>query len=277
MHRFTLRLYSCIAAALVVLVPAAASAQFRPQPVSDPATGETYHIEGSAGFWLPTAGIKVASEGLGQVGTNIDFKNDLGLQDQRLTQVQLVLRPAKKHKFRFEYIPILYDQSATLQKQIVFNGIKYTLGLQVNSTIDWKAYRFGYEYDFISHDRFFAGVVLEAKYTDLQVKLASPIDTEYAHAQAPIPAIGGIVRAYVVPNISITGELTGFMLGWIPESVRKTNDGHFADVNIYGTLNFTDNIGVQGGYRSFDVGYVVKTDSGTLTLRGLWFGVVARF
>jgi hypothetical protein len=34
---------------------------------------------------------------------------------------------------------------------------------------------------------------------------------------------------------------------------------------------------VQLGYRSLDVGYLVKTDTGSFVLRGLFFGVVARY
>jgi hypothetical protein len=78
----------------------------------------------------------------------------------------------------------------------------------------------------------------------------------------------------VVPNISITGELTGIK---IPDSISKEYKAHYADLDIYGTLNFTNYIGVQGGYRSFDVGYHVDSDTGAFILRGIYFGVVARY
>jgi hypothetical protein len=34
---------------------------------------------------------------------------------------------------------------------------------------------------------------------------------------------------------------------------------------------------VQAGYRSLDIGYAFQTDSGTFTLKGPYFGLVARF
>jgi hypothetical protein len=110
--------------------------------------------------------------------------------------------------------------------------------------------------------------------TDVKVQLDSPIATEFAHAEAPIPAIGGVGRVYVVPNISITGEVTGFKL---PQNLIQDAHAHYVDVDVYGTVNFTNNIGAQLGYRSLDVGYLVKTDSGVLKLKGLYFGVVARY
>jgi hypothetical protein len=269
--------YVCVAALstlFAALSARPASAQFASHQ-GDPATGEQYHIEFGAGFWNPTPAITLSSESLGILGTDIDFVNDLGIQQTRFPDLSLVLRPARKHKFRISYIPIKYTAQTTLTKDIIFNGIRYTVGLPVTSTLDWKAWRFGYEYDFISRDRGFAGVIAEAKYTDVTATIASAIDTEYTHAKAPIPALGGIVRVYVVPNISVTGEATGFKL---PGSLKQGDSGQYIDIDIYGTVNFTNNIGAQVGWRSLDVQYSVNTgDSGNFTLRGLYFGAVARF
>ena len=95
---------------------------------------------------------------------------------------------------------------------------------------------------------------------------------EFVHARAPIPAVGVIGRGYVAPNISITGEFTFFKL---PEI--QGNSGSYFDFDLYGTVNFTDNVGAQGGYRSFDVIYKVENDNGDLQLKGLYFGGVVRF
>jgi hypothetical protein len=262
-----------------VLFAAPAQAQFRPRPISEPPTGETYHIEGSAGLWFPTATMMVSSESLGIKGTTIDFKTDLGLQDKKFPDLRLVLSPSRRHKFRFEFIPIKYDQNGTIKRTIIFNGQRYDVGLPVHSVLDWRAYRLAYEFDFISNDRGFAGFVVEAKYTDVQVHLASTspavVVNEFARASAPIPAIGGIGRVYVVPNISITGEVTGFKL---PKDLVVGTSAHYVDFDLYGTVNFTNHIGAQVGYRSLDVGYIVDTDdTGTFKLKGIYFGVVARY
>ena len=268
------RLYIFAALTAAMLCDAPASAQYKPQPMNEPAGGETYHIEGGIGYWFPTADIVIASEGLGIPGTSIDFKHDLGLTDQHFPEMQLTLRPSRSQKLRFQYIPIGYDQSAVVHTAITFNGIRYPVGVPTNSTLDWKAYRFAYEYDFLVKNSGFAGFIVEAKYTDVQVNLAAPGLLEFAHARTPIPAIGGIGRFYIAPNISITGEVTGFEL---PDSIDKRYSAHYVDVDIYGTVNFTKNVGAQVGFRSLDVGYLVKTDTGSLTLKGLYFGAVLRY
>jgi hypothetical protein len=265
---------AALAAAALLCLAAPAAAQYKPRTLNDPATGEKYHIEGGADYWFPSADLVVSSEQLGIPGSQIDFKRDLGLNDQKFPSLQLQLRPARSHKFYLQYIPVTYTQTATLTQDIVFNGIRYRLGLPVNSTIDWKTYQIGYEYDFVVKNWGFVGFDLEAKYTDVQVQLASPIAVEFAHARGPIPALGGIARYYIVPNISITGQFTGFK---IPDSVSNQYNAHYVDVDIYGTLNLTNNFGVKGGYRSRDVGYLIKSDSGAFTLKGIYVGVVARY
>jgi hypothetical protein len=273
--RSAIRLYGMLFVALL-LTASPAAAQFRPRTISDPATGESYRIEGSAGFWNPSATMSISSEALGIGGTTIDFKKDLGLKDKRFGELHAVLKASRKHKFRFQYIPIKYAQQASVPRDIVFNGQLYRVGFPVNSSLEWKAYRFGYEYDFIVKDRGFGGFILDFKYTDVRASLASPVlaQAEFAHASAPIPALGGIVRVYVVPMVSLTFELTGIK---VPDSISKDFKAHYADLDIYGTVNVTNNIGAQLGYRSFDVGYLVKQDTGSFKLRGLYFGVVARY
>jgi hypothetical protein len=277
MNKSALRLFSWVAlAAALVFVAAPASAQYKPRTTSDPATGEKYHIEVGGDFWMPTAEMTVSSESLGIQGSQIDFRRDLGLTDQRFRALQVQLRPARSHKLRLQYIPVAYMQSATLSQRIVFNGIAYNVGVPVNSTLDWKTYQFGYEYDFVVKNSGFAGLILEAKYTDVQVSLVSPFASEFAHARAPIPAIGGIARYYVVPNIAITGEFTGFY--WPDKAVASiSGQAHYYDIDVYGTLNFTNNIGVKGGYRSRDVGYLINSDSGAFVMKGIYFGAVLRY
>jgi hypothetical protein len=257
-----------------------AAAQFTSRA---PALGEGYHIEGAAGFWNPSADMAISGESLGIPGDRINFKRDLGLTDQRFKELRLVLSPARKHKFRFQYIPMKYKQSTVVTRDlaagdncfgIIYLGLCYTLNLPVTSEISWKAFRFGYEYDFLTRDNWFVGFVADAKYTDVQAALVSPGVIAEGRARAPIPAIGGIFRSYLTPNVSITGEVTGVFL---PDRAIEDMKGHYFDVDFYGTYNFTRNVGAQIGYRSLDLGYTFENDIGDFDLRGLYFGIVARY
>jgi hypothetical protein len=272
------RFLSC-ALLLVLGTAVPASAQFKPRIVQETAVGDKFHIEGGFDFWMPAAELTVASSGSDELagipGTNISAKRDLGLADKNLPMFNLVFKGAQKHKLRVQFVPIKYEQSAILARTIDFNGQRYSVGLPVNSTLDFKALRLGYEYDFVIKSRGFAGFIIEDKQTDVRVDLATPlIKPQFAHASAPIPALGGIGRYWIVPRLNVTAEVTGFK---IPDSVDDRYNAHYVDLDIFGTLNATKNVGVRVGYRSLDMGYKFKEDTGAFTLKGMYVGVVARY
>jgi hypothetical protein len=264
------------AAALLLITAGPAVAQYQPRPLDDAPTGESYHIEGAIGMWFPTSDLSITSSGFGIGGSDINAQRDLGMpSNQHLPDFELILRPARRHKLRAQYIPIQLQGSTTLTRTLVFNGQSYTVGFPVSSTLDWHAARFNYEFDFVSNSRGFGGMILEAKYTDVTVQLNMPSFglTEFARARAPIPALGGIGRFYILPNLAITGEVTAFKL----PSIQDKYAGHYFDVDVYGTYNFTNNIGVKGGFRSLDMGYLIKQDTGAFTMYGAYFGAVLRY
>jgi len=271
-------LYRWAAACALTLVAVPASAQYHPRAVNELATGEQFHIEASAGWWHPTAEMTVKSDGFGIPGTIIDLKKDLGAEDKTIPELSLTLRPARSHKFRMQFVPINYEQTAAVKRTVVFNGIRYDVNIPVTSSVNWHAFRFGYEYDIVTRERGFAGFIVEAKYTDVRADLSAPtpagVQAEFAQARVPIPALGGIGRVYVVPAVSVTGELTIFKL---PDSVDSRFGGHYTDLDLYGTVNFNKYVGAMAGFRSLDMGYTIKTDTGSFTLRGLYFGGVVRY
>ena len=271
LRNVTIGVYTALAG---LVLPTAAHAQFTATPFSDPATGERYHIEASGAFWNPPPDIVIASESLGVAGTQINAVTDLGIQQQRIKEFRVVLRPGKKHKFRLNYIPMGYQASSTLRRDIVFNGIKYSVNLPVTTELSWNTWHLGYEYDFLYRDRWYAGVVVQAKVTDIQANLKAVVGTEFARARAPIPTIGGIGRVYVVPNISITSELSMFP---VPEGVNDQYRAHYVDFDLYGTVNFNDYVGAQLGWRSLDMRYVFESDRGDFKAKGLYFGGVVRY
>jgi hypothetical protein len=264
---------------LLLATASTATAQFRPRIIQETTVGDKYKIEGGVDFWFPTAELTIASGGSGALtgipGTEINAKRDLGLVDKNLPQLNLVLKAGRRHKLRMQFVPIKYEQTAVLSRQIDFNGQRYTVGLPVNSTLNWKALRLGYEYDFVVKSRGYGGFIIEDKQTDVRVDIATPlIKPQFAHAQAPIPALGGIARVWVAPRMNVTAEATGFK---IPDSIEGRYNAHYVDVDLYGTINATNNVGVKVGYRSLDLSYKFQEDIGAFTLKGVYVGAVVRY
>ena len=250
-----------------------ADAQYR--PASEAAIGEKYHIEGGFAFWDPDLTLIVSSEAIGIAGDDVDLVNDLGIDSKKLRTFNLVLRPATKHKFRFQYLPLKYEAEAIVPREFIFNGLRYRVGLPVNTSADLTTYRFGYEYDFLYFPRGYVGVLLDLKYTDVDVTLSSPIGTGFTRQVAPIPGAGVAGRGYLAKNVSVTGEVTYFR---IPNKLGKDEfGGRYLEYDFYGTVNFTQNVGAQVGYRSIHAEYFEDLDAGDLKFRGWYFGGVFRY
>lgn len=269
--RVSITLVVC-AAVLLWSVPA--SAQY---PVaSSRAVGEQYNIEGAISWWNPVPELIVSSESLGIPGDNIDLSRDLGILQKRLPEFRFVLRPATKHKFRLSYLPIKYSAETVIQREFVFNGQRYRIGLPVNTEADLTTWRFGYEFDFIYRSRGYLGVLLDLKYTNVDVVLESPIGTEFTSQVAPIPTIGVVGRGYVADGVSITGEVSFFK---VPEKLADQIDGggRYLDYDFYGTFNFNRYLGAQVGLKSIDVEYRKDLDAGILNFNSWYFGGVFRY
>ena len=260
-----------------VAAPSAADAQYRAPALSNEAIGERYHVELSGTFWNPTLFGFISSEQFGQAGSELDFIDDLGFLQKRFKDMRIVLRPAHKQRFRIQYTPIEYIGSTTLKRDVVYNGIKYAASLPVASEFGWKVWRFGYEYDAFYQSRGFVGVLLEARYTSFSSSLTSLSPfvkaSEFATAKAPLPAIGVVGRGYPARNVAIDFELSGFK---VPD-VDPKYQANYYDWDLHGTVNFTENVGVQVGWRRMTTFLEFEHDKGDFKFQGMWFGGVVRY
>ena len=146
----------------------------------------------------------------------------------------------------------------------------------MTTSVDFTTYRFGYEYDFLYFTKGFFGVLLDLKYTNVDVSLDSPIGAEFVSAAAPIPTLGFVGRGYVMPNLAINGELSFFRT---PESLKEQfdGDGRYTDFDVNATYNINKYVGAKFGYRRTTVFYDVELDTGDLKFKGLYFGGVIRY
>jgi len=255
---------------------ATASAQYRPQ-TSRPAIAEDYHIEAAHSWWNAEPSLIVNSEALGIRGSDVDLISDLGIEKHRLGKFNLVLKPSKKHRFKYEHLPIKYTTDAfPVTREFVFNGQRYRVGLPVTTEVDFSNDTFGYEFDFIHMPSGFVGAGVNVTLTHVDVNLRSPIGTEFVAQSAPIPSFNFAGRGYVTSNLSIDAELKFFR---IPESIERQieGDGSFTDFDLRATYNINKHVGAQFGWRKTAIFYTTEEDTGDLKFRGMYFGGVVRY
>jgi hypothetical protein len=267
--------------AILLAAPASAWAQ-RNREMTGSAIGERYHVEVAGTLWTPDLFGLISSEQFQKVGSDIDFAADLGYSKTRFKELRVVLRPAKKHRFRFQYTPLVYTGDTTFTREIIFNGVKFTPSIPIQSEFGWKVLRAGYEYDFIYKSRGFVGILFDARYTQFSASLTSPIPceiggsgpcTQFTLAKAPLPAIGIVGRAYVLPEVAINFEVSGLKL---PDIDPKYQANYF-DWDIHGTVNLTNNVGVEVGWRRITTFLAIEHDKGDVKFQGMWFGAAIRY
>src|SRR5262249_10877422 len=150
----------------------------------------------------------------------------------------------------------------------------YATGDVVSSTLTWNAWKVGYEYDFLTDSRYYVGGLIALKDVAVTGTLSDAASgPSTASVQVPMPGIGGTARYYLLPNLSVTGEIIYFAL---PGSAIASTSGHAVDVDAYATFNLIKYVGVQAGFRSFDATYTETQNTGTFTVRGAYVGVVVR-
>ncbi len=264
------RLFAAVLA-VGLLFPAPASAQ---RQSSRPAMGENYYFELAATWWKPAVKGSITSDSLELVGSRIDLVDDLGFTETpRFRDIRITIRPARKHKLRFQHTPLEYDADATLTRDISFAGQVFPVSLPVASNLSWKVWRFGYEWDVISRSRGFLGVLLEVRRTQLSAELTSLITAGSVSAEAPLPSIGVVSRVYPLPDLALNFEFSGFK---VPQ-MDGDYEGTYSDLEVSATVNISNNLGVSAGWRRLNTDIRIERDFGDLKFSGVWFGGAVRF
>ncbi len=266
---------------LSLLLASRAEAQFR---VEHPAPGEQFHVELGLMFWEPTPVLQIQTGSLAALGqSQVDFVQEFGIEKQRFNEFRSVIKAAKKHKLRISHVLAEYNESATLQRTIVFGGQTFPVSVPATADLQWRVWRFGYEWDFVAKERGLVGFITELKVNQVSADLAAVgIASELTEVSAPVPTIGGIARVYPHKNVSLTAEFTGFKVpGFlakkITDAIDDNADAKVFDLDLYGTVNFGSHVGAQLGYRSLTADYLFDEDAGDLELKGWYFGGLVRF
>lgn len=256
-----------------------AEAQFQ---VRDPAPGEDFHAELALMWWRPAPTLLVQTDGLAVSGSpEVDFVREFGLEEQRFREFRAVLKPGRSHKVRIDYVPFRYGAETTIARTITFGGRTFTVGLPATADVEWKLWRFGYEYDIVARDRGFLGVIVDAKYNTLAAGVDTPLGSAAADVTAWVPTLGVIARGYLHRSVSVTMEYTGFKTpDFIANRFRdeaEQFDVEFSDFDLYATVSIGRFVGLQGGYRRLTADYLIDRDRGNLRMTGTYVGAMIRF
>lgn len=257
---------SAVALCLCALALPAARADAQILPAEDHA------IEIGVMLWKPSPKLILSTNALSAIGVDaMDFVQEFGIEDKSFPEFRAVI--GTKHKIRVSYVSLKYDADATIQRTFVFQNRTFTVGAPASTAIRWDLWTWGYEYDFVLREHGFFGLFVDVKRNRIKSSVDSPLLTSAATTDTAVtvPTLGLIGRGYVAPMVALTGEFVGLSLN------RDEFEAKFLDYNFYGTVSFGRKLGVQGGYRSIGVDYLVEEARGDLRMRGPYVGAVVRY
>ena len=232
--------------------------------------GENYTIEVEGRMWNVKldSTVKIVQSG---IGANINLVGDLGFEElKNFFEGRLQVKFARKHKFNLEYIPLKWDADKVVTQTIQFNGQAYTAGTRIQSSLDLKFFKGGYEYDFLAGGLGFLGGTLDVLVANAAVQLTAPaLAIEQKEDKTiPVPMIGFVGRVYPIRWVNLTVKASGLPAG----SYGYIFDGE-ASLNI----NPIKYLGISGGYRYFLIDVKYNDNSLYYRLDGPFVGLTLRF
>jgi len=194
-------------------------------------------------YWFPDLSGDIRVDGNGVTGDTLDLETDLGMEDQSYPVIE-IFGGLGSHHFSFSYYRADYEGSNTTS--FTFNGLTFT-GL-INSSLEYDAYDFMYQYDLLDMENILAGFSLglvgKVKFFDGNASVQSTTLSTSQDFSVPIPMLGlnlhiGILADILEARLLVTGS--GYSNNTIIDSQ--------ADVS-FTPFPFLD---ISGGYRLFAV------------------------
>jgi hypothetical protein len=251
--------------AIPVFLVSSGWAQGKPEEKSRPT------IELEVRYWFPelSGSVKAVSA---DVGSGVDYKDDLGLEDEGIPEGRITWYPGSNHRVRLSYFQVGYEGDNRLEKTITFRGREFTVGTTIESTADIKDLKLGWAWQFINlaDGKIKLGTLLEGgvSWVDYSIKdTSTPLKTEKSYT-VPVAAIGFALDVAPWKWMDAFLDLSGLPLG---------KYGH--TLNVEGGVKIIPikNVSVFGGYRYSDIKYEDDPDFLKLRLSGPFVGATLRF
>ncbi len=164
-------------------------------------------------YWFPQLSGDIRADNAGVAGTELDLKDDLGIDSKNYPLIEM-FAGIGKHHLSLTFYHLDYDGDTVLNREVYFNGRIYHANERVVSNLKYDNYDVMYRYDLIDLENFLAGgsLGLVARMTvfDGSASLASTTVTTRENFTVPIPMVGanfhvGILKDIIEARLLVTG------------------------------------------------------------------------
>lgn len=196
-------------------------------------------------YWLTGLDATVKSTSGGLAGDEIDFVEELGLEDENVPEARITLELGS-HRIRYGYTTISWKGSDTLTRSVNYGGEQFNVSTPVDSSLDLDYHRLAYRYDIIDALSNDLGLIFELKYLSGEAGIAAAGQSAKESFDLPIPTIGFGAQIGLPVLINAGVEVTGILL----DSTK-----YLVDAEVMLNYNVVPFITVSGGYRHFQLKY----------------------
>jgi hypothetical protein len=261
----SLRLHVYVAA-LALALPAVAAAQGAAVPNGEYPAQEHYGLRLEYRDFRPTLNGEVQKSSADLVGTLIDPKRDLAIQDVDTFEGRGTVQFRRGHKLRLSFTRLNYHGDAEeVRRTFNFRNTRFERFDHVVTSMKGGYYAAAYEWDFIKGSHGYLGALLGAKAVDADWVIVDATQTrrEQDTLRAPVPALGAATRFYS-GRVSVEGEVSGLSIG---------SRGSVYEAEGSVRLHLSDRLAVMGGYRRLSIRGEDGRDHGQIILGGWQFGL----
>lgn len=230
-------------------------------------------IELEGRYWIADVSASARVKSGSVPGTDIDFKDDLGLGAESLPELRLTVFTGLNSKIRLDYTRVSFDAEKTLAKDIQFSGKTFTANTRVATELDVNYVRLGWAWQFLTiPTKVKFGPLLEAKAflvdASLKTRGLTPSLRESQTFLIGLPTVGLALDVSPHEIINLFAEASGLPAG---------DFGHFVDAEAGIKLIPLKNLTISGGYRVFEIRAGASSNFARLRLFGPFVGASLRF
>jgi hypothetical protein len=255
-----------VPALTAVLLAATTAAQAQGFGQGELPAAERYTIRVEYREYRPTLEGNMSKGVAAEPGTLLDFKDDLALDDERTFEIHAALRVKTKHKLRFSYMPVDYSEIPGHRAPRTFNfdDTRFDRDALLGTNLKGTSWFGAYEYDIITGDKGFLGIVAGARILDMDVLLVAPEQgkREQDEALEALPVLGVAMRIYF-GKLSLEADASGM-------SINNRQAWDFAGGARF---HIADKIAIMGGYHYLDLQGEDEPDEFSFRTSGYTFGL----
>ena len=180
-----------------------------------------WRVTGMWWFSHPTGSLRASGDKV-----SVDLGEDFDFSNYSTFTGNVDWHFKRKHHFTFAASPVYSTKTATMTRDVTFEGVTYHTGATVTADLNSLTFSPGYQYDIIRRRQGYLGLAVSIHLLDTYAKLVgigtvnnvSATRTASASDFAPLPVLGPTGRWYPIKDsnrFSLAGGFRGDVLLWL--------------------------------------------------------------